>query len=255
LLFTLAGNFLLTEKIFITKSGSAFVLGRLVQDGIAQRLLNDTCPPAGEMPWRLCAFKDKFPKSAEAWLWGQTSSFKRLGGFKNPALQEEARRIVMESIKRYPFMHVWKAVRSSLLQFFQFRTGDGIERQPFVAADFQREIPQQMPAYLMARQQQGNSHFKPLFKSLNLIHVPVGALSLLGLALLLRHARVDRNWKQGVLPALVMLGLVGNAIICGTFSNPHDRYQSRIIWLPSLVVLLALARDRRALQPVPESGT
>jgi hypothetical protein len=54
---------------------------------------------------------------------------------------------------------------------------------------------------------------------------------------------------------MVLLGLIGNAIICGTFSNPHDRYQSRIVWLPSLVLLLAVTRDRRALQPVPESGT
>jgi len=52
--------------------------------------------------------------------------------------------------------------------------------------------------------------------------------------------------------ALVLLGLIGNAVICGTFSNPHDRYQSRIIWLPSLVLLLAVTRDRRALQPVPD---
>jgi len=28
-----------------------------------------------------------------------------------------------------------------------------------------------------------------------------------------------------------------------------------VIWLPGLVLLLAVARDRRALQPVPESGT
>jgi hypothetical protein len=50
----------------------------------------------------------------------------------------------------------------------------------------------------------------------------------------------------------VLLALMGNAIIFGTFSNPHDRYQSRVIWLPTLVLVLALARDRRALQPVPD---
>ena len=102
-----------------------------------------------------------------------------------------------------------------------------------------------------ARQQRGQIRFK----TLNLIHVPVGAMSLLGLLLLLQHAAVRRAWDQATLPALVLLGLIGNAIICGTFSNPHDRYQSRIIWLPTLVVLMALSRDRRALQPVPESGT
>jgi hypothetical protein len=93
------------------------------------------------------------------------------------------------------------------------------------------------------------------FKTLNLIHVPVGAMSVMGLLLLLHNAARRRRWREASLPALVLMGLIGNAIICGTFSNPHDRYQSRIIWLPSLVLLLALTRDRRALQPVTESGT
>ena len=93
------------------------------------------------------------------------------------------------------------------------------------------------------------------FQALNMIHVTVGMLSLLGVAMLLNHAALRRRWGEMTLPGLVLLGLVGNAIICGTFSNPHDRYQSRVIWLPSLVLLLAVARDRRALQPVAESGT
>ena len=76
-------------------------------------------------------------------------------------------------------------------------------------------------------------------------------MSVLGLLLLLQHAAVRRAWETASLPALVLLGLIGNAIICGTFSNPHDRYQSRIVWLPTLVLLLAVTRDRRALQPVP----
>ena len=71
------------------------------------------------------------------------------------------------------------------------------------------------------------------FKTLNMIHVPVGALSVLGLLLLLHNATSRKLWDQASLPALVLLGLMGNAIICGTFSNPHDRYQSRIIWLPA----------------------
>ena len=72
-----------------------------------------------------------------------------------------------------------------------------------------------------------------------MIHVTVGMLSLLGLILLLNHAASSRRWSEVTLPGLVLLGLIGNAIICGTFSNPHDRYQSRLIWLPALVLLLA----------------
>ena len=80
-------------------------------------------------------------------------------------------------------------------------------------------------------------------------------LSLLGLVLLLHHAVLRRRWDGAMLPGLVLVGLVGNAIICGTFSNPHDRYQSRAMWLPALVLLLARTRDPNALHPEEESGT
>jgi hypothetical protein len=247
-----AGNFVLTGKLFISKSGTVFLFARLMQDGIVQRLMNDTCPPQGEVDWRLCAFKNRLPKSANVWLWGERSGFRALGGFTSQAQQEEDRRILMESLKRYPVMHLRAAVYDSLVQFLQFKTGDGIEPQQWITEpNFQRVIPAQIAAYREARQQRGLIRFK----TLNLIHVPVGTMSVLGLLLLLQHAGVRRDWNQGLLPAMVLLGLIGNAVICGTFSTPHDRYQSRIIWLPSLVLLLAVARDRRALQPVTESGT
>ena len=248
----LAGNFVLTGKLFLSKSGSVFLFARLMQDGIVQRLMDDTCAPAGTENWRLCAFKNRLPKSANAWLWGERSGFRALGGFNNERQQQEDRRIILETIKRYPVMHLRAAVYDSVLQFLQFKTGDGIEPQlSIMEPNFQRTIPDQLPAYREARQQQGLIRFK----TLNLIHVPAGAMSVLGLLLLLQHAAIRRAWDGASLPALVLLGLIGNAIICGTFSNPHDRYQSRIVWLPSLVLLLAVARDRRALQPVPESGT
>jgi hypothetical protein len=248
----LAGNFVLTGTVFISKSGSVFVFARLMQDGLVQRLLKDTCPPAGDTHWALCPYKDRLPTNANAWLWGATSQFHALGGFAGKAQQEEDSRIIMESVTHYPLMNLKAALQDSLLQFVEFKTGDGIEPQlTILESGFKHLIPSQVPAYLEARQQRGTLRFK----TLNMIHVPVGALSVLGLLLLLHNAVSRRVWDQVSLPALVLLGLIGNAIICGTFSNPHDRYQSRIIWLPSLVLLLAVTRDRRALQPASESGT
>jgi hypothetical protein len=247
----LVGNFVLTGTVFISKSGSVFVFARLMQDGIVQQLLKDTCAPAGDMHWALCPYKNRLPRNANAWLWG-VSQFHALGGFAGKAQQEEDSRIIVESVKRYPLMNLKAAVTDSVLQFLDFKTGDGIEPQlTILESGFKHLIPSQVPAYLEARQQRGVLRFK----TLNMIHVPVGALSVLGLLLLLHNATRRKLWDQASLPALVLLGLMGNAIICGTFSNPHDRYQSRIIWLPSLVLLLAVARDRRALQPVAESGT
>jgi hypothetical protein len=47
------------------------------------------------------------------------------------------------------------------------------------------------------------------------------------------------------LALFVLLALLGNAFICGVLSNPHDRYQSRLVWLASLVVGMALLRWRQ----------
>jgi hypothetical protein len=45
----------------------------------------------------------------------------------------------------------------------------------------------------------------------------------------------------------VSLALLGNAIVCGVISGPHDRYGSRLVWIATLAVLIAvfrrLARD------------
>jgi hypothetical protein len=246
------GNFAMTGSIFLSRSGSVFVFARLMQDGIVQKLMDDTCPASGDTAWKLCAYRKKLPHNANAWLWGEQSAFHSLGGFSGKAQQDEDSRIIAESLKRYPWLHIKMAVTDSLLQFMQFKTGDGIEPQLSVLeGGFRAMIPGQVPAYLKARQQRGLIRFK----TLNLIHVPVGAVTVLGLLLLLQHAGARRNWGAGAFPAMILLGLIGNAIICGTFSNPHDRYQSRVIWLPTLVLLLAVARDRRALQPVPDSGT
>jgi hypothetical protein len=245
----LAGNFALTGTVFLSKSGSVFVFARLMQDGIVQRLLKDNCPPAGNEAWQLCPYRNRLPRNANAWLWGTGSEFHALGGFAGKAQQDEDSRMILESVTRYPVMNLKAAITDSMLQFVEFKTGDGIEPQlNILEAGFKHLIPQQVPAYLKARQQRGLIRFK----TLNLVHVPVGAISILGLLLLLQRAASRRRWDEGSLAAMVLLGLIGNAIICGTFSNPHDRYQSRIIWLPSLVLLLAVARDRRALQPAPE---
>jgi len=251
LLFALAlifaSNYVLTRQVFLTRSGSVFVFARLMQDGIVKRLLDETCPQSG---YRLCAYKHRLKTRADAWLWAPDSLFKARGGFHGDHTEEN--RIIADSIRRYPFLQVRAAVRDSARQFFAFKTGDGIESQEWVLRpDFEKMAPGQLPGYLAARQQQGRLRFA----ALNMIHVTMGMLSLLGLLMLLQRALIRKDWSEAALPGLVLTALIGNAVICGTFSNPHDRYQSRIIWLPGLVLILARMRNPGVLRPLEESGT
>jgi hypothetical protein len=248
LVLLVAANFGFTREIFVSRAGSVFVMARLMQDGIVQRLMTESCRPAGQpQPYTLCAYRHRMPRNANVWLWGEHSPFRVIGGFKRS--DGEYGRIVRDSLVRYPMMHLKAAILESLRQFGQFKTGDGIEsQQAILERSFREIIPKQLPAYLAARQQTETIRFR----TINLVHVPVGVLSLAGLIMLLRHAARRGRWREAALPATVLLALMGNAIICGTFSNPHDRYQSRLIWVPVLVLLLARARDPHALEPLPE---
>ena len=63
----------------------------------------------------------------------------------------------------------------------------------------------------------------------------------LGLGLILVAVWGLRTGRRDVaaLALFVLIALIGNAFINGALSNPHDRYQSRIAWLATLVVGVA----------------
>jgi len=103
--------------------------------------------------------------------------------------------------------------------------------------EFKMAIPQQLSAYDRAYQQEGAIWFLPI----NLVHVPVAFLSLGALFVVLRRARARRDFAAGLLPAFILLALMGNAVVCGVFSGPHGRYQSRIMWLPAFAIALIAA--------------
>ena len=246
LLALVTSNFVRTGDVFISRSGPAFVLGRLVQDGIVKRLLDDTCPESG---YRLCAYKDDLPRDANSYLWGQDSPFWKLGGFEGTA--DEAKSIIVESLKRYPLLHLKAASRNTLEQLVTFETGDGIEPLFDVPIPpMQRQIPEQVEDYRAARQQNDQIEFRWI----NVLQVPVGAASIVALAAILVAAGWRRNWSDRFfLPAFLLIALFGNAFICGALSNPQDRYQSRLIWLACFAVLLLAKRPRAfsaALEPI-----
>ena len=224
-------NYSFTRQIFVSRSGAIFLEARLMGDGLINPVLDATCPQSG---YRLCAYKDRLPSRADTWLWEPwVSPFNKLGGFEKR--EPEASAIVVESLTRYPVQNLVMALKDALLQFVWFQTGDGIVPQEWVLnREFKTAIPQQVSDYDHAYQQKGAIRFLPV----NLVHVPVAFLSLLALVLLFRHAVRRREWTSGLLPAFVLLALVGNALVCGVFSGPHGRYQSRIMWLPAFVIAL-----------------
>ena len=214
-----------------TPGGPVFVFGSLVQDGIAKRWLGDHCPASGI---RLCGLRDHMPETADEFLWADTSPFREIGGWEGATA--ELSYLVKECFKAYPGAIIRNAIRATARQTAMVATGDGMNE--FYGATrgvFAESFPGAVKPFNTAFQQQGRIT-RSFFDAFNRVHVPVAYMSMVGLILAIAWGLHSRWHDLAGLASFTVLALLGNAFICGALSNPHHRYQSRILWLAPLVV-------------------
>lgn len=225
-------NYAITGNFALTPGGSSFVFGRLVEDGIVQRYLDDKCP---DPALRLCAFSATFQSDADWWLWDGNSPFRKLQNFEGSA---EEKAIIVETLKLYPATHILAALRATLQQLGKFATEvTSANNQPTIAM-FKEHTPALFPQFMRARQQAAPFDIAPI----NSLHVPVAALAFVGLgAALLMRRRLGLPDELAALAVTVFLALAANAAICGAFSHAVDRYQSRLAWLAVLAAAMIAA--------------
>ena len=234
-------HYSLLGKASLTPGGPVFIFGRLVQDGIAQRWLAEHCPQPGI---RLCGLQDRLPHTADEFLWTGGSPFQDIGAWTGSA-DVELGYLVRESIKAYPWLFVWTSLQNTAQQMIRVATGDGLDEfQGPTRGYFTDQLPRTAKPFQEARQQQGQVT-QQLFDALNNVHVPVAYLSVLALLVVAVLGVRARRHDLAGLALFVLVALMGNAFICGALSNPHDRYQSRLVWVATLVVGMAAVSWRQ----------
>ncbi len=233
-LMLVSANHALSGKWAWTPGGTGVAFGRMMQDGIVARYLNDHCP---REKLKLCPYRDQLPATADEFLWGK-SMFNTLGRFEG--MNDEMGAIVVGSLADYPAWQAGAALRALGRQLLHVATGEGTNGWiPHTRGIIERYIPSQAAPMRAARQQ----HWGLDFAYVNWLHVPVALASMLALVVLLAHALAIRRLDDlTLLAATVTLALLGNAFICGVISGPHDRYGARMAWVATFVVLMALAR-------------
>jgi len=240
ILLILIGNFTITGRFTFIPGGTNFLFGRLIQTGIAARYLTDQCPDSS---LRVCAYRDTLPTDGDYWLWSEESPLWKMGGWEGFA--DEARRIVIDSIRKYPALHSRAAFDGALSQLFMLKSGDYITPWTWhTHGILKKYAPAWYPTFLAARQQRAEFDFTWV----NAVHVPVAAAAMAGLLialLLTRRSHVRRS--AAAFAPMVLVALVGNALVCGVLSNPHDRYQSRLIWLAPLALVIAAGGRRSSI--------
>ena len=150
-------------------------------------------------------------------------------------------------------------------QFFMLETGDGLldmrEHAQYAIAQY---YPDELISFLQARQH--SQHLKSRlaakrfaaginFNGMNGLHVPLFLVATAGLLILMGRWRRRDEWRLWGMSAAILLALLGNAFVCGALSNPNHRYQSRLAWLPILVIAIAAVRriEERVSDPATQN--
>jgi hypothetical protein len=246
----LGANYIVSKTVAWTPGGYGLAFGRMLQDGIVTRYLDDHCPDA---QLKLCPYRNELPRDADSFLWGK-SVFNTLGRFAG--LGDEMRTIVLGSLREYPAIQAETALRATARQLVEVGTGEGIVTTLWhTYGIIERYTPSVVPAMRAARQQHGEIGFAVI----NMIDVPVAwaAMALLP-ALLLLGVYSGEFADLGRLAATLLLALLGNAAFCGIISDPHDRYGARMVWIAVFAVALVAARAYALVREqtmIPKSGS
>lgn len=232
LVFT--ANAAVTKRLTWTPGGFALSFGRMLQDGIVKKYLDEHCPQARLV---LCAYKDELPRDADEWFWG-SPLFDKLGRFAG--LDAEMERIALASLAEYPLLQIKTAAIATARQLIGVRTGEGVVNSIWhTYGVIERYRPGLTPDMRAARQQRGEIDFTIV----NRVHYPVALACLLLLPLIGGYLLRRRDVSEiGELATACLLALLANAFVCGTLSNPHDRYGARLVWLAITAAAIAAVR-------------
>jgi hypothetical protein len=236
LLLLQAGNVIAAGRVALAQDGEIFLLGRMIEDGMAGQILTEECPRAD---WQLCRYRDALPSYSEAFWFDADSPLRKIGGTDDPRARQEIAAIIARSLVRHPLAHAVRAVAVTAEQFVDVGTGGAME--PLMSGHTRsiltRYAPALLPYFDAARQQTDDIDVSNWS---DWVVVPISiiasfALPVLGALLWRRGCR-----REAMLPALMFLALISNAAICAVVSSSNDRFQARLVWLAELTAGLAV---------------
>jgi hypothetical protein len=236
-------------RVSLSPYGNVFLLARVIYDGPGMDVLRRECPESG---WKLCPWLDRFPATSDEFLWDKSSPIMLAGGHK--AVSADADAIIRAAVTEEPYRLLAAAWDNTIEQLFRFASGDGLETwDAQVGSWIETDFPERERArFHSARQQLGSLSVPPV---LGAIHQGI-ALTGIAVALVLLPIAWRRRHIAFWFLAVSLLILPLGAAITGGLSTPHDRYQSRIVWLPACIAFLsipALIAGSRRRSPIPAS--
>lgn len=218
----------------LSKSKHVFLMGALVEHGIAKEYLDEHC---GDNKYALCAYKDSLPEKATEFIWDASSPLYKLGGFEGT--KDEFTEIINGTLTspKYLGLHVVASVKATADQLLMFNIGDGnspeIGESP-VDKRVGTNFPHEIDSYRNSRQSKDQFGFLSWYNSV------LGVVVILSFVLCLFLFYKSEKRMRAIL-FVVLLSIFFNAWVCGTFANAIDRLGTKVIWLIPLIAFIGVS--------------
>jgi len=213
-------------RFTLASGGDTFLLGHLVDSGLASRMLDAHCP---QRDYWLCPYRARLPMSTDELLWMDALD---LQPWEHPAaVSVEVSRLLRDSLREAPLLHAQVALVWTLRELGRFATGEGLdaEARPLIEPQLRRLVPADLRAFVASRQQ----HDAIVVAKLRRLHTPIGWATIASALIALMHLA----WRKELgTPQLRFVGFVAgawllNAVLSANLSGIYDRYESRLVWL------------------------
>ena len=209
-LITVMANALVVGRLTWAPGGYALSFGRMLQDDIVKKYLDDHCP---DPSLRLCPYKDQLPHDADEFFWA-SDLFNKLDRFEG--MRGEMRRIALESLADYPILQLKSTVTETAKQLTMVDTGAGVVKWVVdTYYSIKDHVPAAMPGMLAARQR----HPGIEFTEINRLQVPLAYFAMALLPVIALIALLRQGFRDvGELAVAVALAILANAAVFGTFA-------------------------------------
>ena len=219
----LASSYVAFGEASIAPKRYPIQLARSVADGPGAWHLRDHCATEG---YAICeVFGPNPPRKVNDFLWGPNGVRYRATPEQMERIRAEESMIVRRAAMEYPMDQIRRSIRNTFAQLVEF----GLRGLVFGVTMVGGEDPE-------LRQDRPD---KPDFRGLGegVVYASF-VVSLVALAIVRRRLQPIEIAALSV----AAVGLLANAVVCGTLSGVTDRYQGRVVWVLPALVLIVLAR-------------
>lgn len=232
--FLLGSNLVGHGRLAVSPYGSVFALARLIGDGPARDYLARICP---DPAIALCAWRNQLTDDSDQFLWDPASPFWS-DPLPLPQFAAQASKIIAGTIRAEPARVLRFAYRNALHELVRVDLGDTLGPD-FLADTVRPRIERWYPRAELARYDgslQVGGQLAPMAARLIPLLRATLAGSVLACAVLLL-AGLRRQTVQADFAALLLIAVAANALVTGTLSTVHDRYEARLVWIVILPFL------------------